>query len=121
MNRKLPALLLALVLTLTPALAASAADFADVKPGDWFYDSVDDVAQKGLMAGVGDGRFEPETVCDRAMFVTVLHRMAGSPGGGQAAFSDVPGDTWYTSAVAWAGSTSWSWATAMTALGPRTL
>lgn len=105
MKRKLPALLLALVLTLTPALAASAADFADVKPGDWFYDSVDDVAQKGLMAGVGDGRFEPETVCDRAMFVTVLHRMAGSPGGGQAAFSDVPGDTWYTSAVAWAGTT----------------
>lgn len=105
MKKKLPALLLALALLLTPALAASAADFADVKPGDWFYDSVDDVAQKGLMAGVGDGLFEPETVCDRAMFVTVLHRMAGTPSRGEAAFLDVPGDTWYTAAVAWAGTT----------------
>ncbi len=105
MKKKLLAFLLAAALTLTPALAASAVDFADVEPGDWFYDSVDYAAQKGLMTGVGDGRFEPEGICDRAMFVTILHRMAGTPSRGEAVFSDVPGDTWYTAAVAWAGTT----------------
>lgn len=102
MKKKLPALLLAAALALAPTLAASAADFTDVRVDDWFYDSVDCVAQKGLMAGVGGGQFAPEAACDRAMFVTILHRMEGAPAGGEAAFLDVPGDTWYTAAVSWA-------------------
>lgn len=102
MKRGLLALLLAVSLMVTPALAASGADFADVQPGDWFYDNVDYVAQKGLMNGVGDARFAPELPCDRAMFVTILHRLAGAPAGEAVGFSDVPGDSWYAAAVAWA-------------------
>ena len=38
----------------------------------------------------------------RAMFVTVLWRIAGRPAGGVTAFTDVPDGQWYSGAVAWA-------------------
>ena len=42
---------------------------------------------------------------NRAMLMSVLHRLAGSPdASGQAAFSDVPGNRWYTQPVLWGAS-----------------
>lgn len=41
----------------------------------------------------------------RAMMVTILYRMAGSPAVSEGQpFSDVPEGTWYTQAVSWAAS-----------------
>jgi len=57
----------------------------------------------GLMIGTGDDKFEPETELSRAMFVTILWRIAGSPViSVELPFSDVPANTWYSNAVAWA-------------------
>ena len=50
-----------------------------------------------------DGLFSPQGTLNRAMMVTVLHRMAGSPSvESPAAFSDVAEGSWYADAVAWA-------------------
>ena len=52
--------------------------------------------------GVSDGA-NPNGTIDRAQMVTMLWRAAGSPAaGGSASFADVPADSYYTQAVAWA-------------------
>lgn len=103
-KRLLGALMAAcLVLGLMPAaLAAGAVPFEDVQPTDWFYDSVVYVTQKGLMRGVSETSFQPEGVCDRAMFVTILHRMEHTPQVTGVSFQDVAEGTYYYDAVAWA-------------------
>lgn len=79
--------------------------FDDVKPGDWFYNDVVYVYEKGIMDGVDNRVFSPNTTLNRAMFVTMLYRVAGEPTVSKTAdFSDVPGDTWFSDAVAWASS-----------------
>lgn len=79
--------------------------FEDVKPGDWYYDAVEFVFDAGLMNGVGDGRFAPNEETSRAMVVTILWRMEGSPETEGLDFSDVPDGQWYSKAVAWASET----------------
>lgn len=46
--------------------------------------------------------FAPEGAMTRGMLVTVLYRLEGEPSAGSAAFSDVPADSWFAKAVAWA-------------------
>ncbi|MBQ7936059.1 MAG: S-layer homology domain-containing protein [Clostridia bacterium] len=80
--------------------------FSDVAADAWYADEVDYVFQHNLMNGVGEGRFDPGGTMTRAMVVTVLYRMNGSPAAGQSAgFSDVPAGEWYTDAVNWAAQT----------------
>ena len=53
-------------------------------------------------SGVSDGS-DPNAAISRAQVVTMLWRAAGSPAaGGSASFADVPADSYYTQAVAWA-------------------
>lgn len=82
--------------------------FGDVKPGDWFFDDVGFVYTSGLMTGTGteSSLFSPDMPMSRAMLVTVLYRLAGSPdaSGLPNAFTDVPEGSWYGSAVAWAAA-----------------
>lgn len=79
--------------------------FDDVKPGNWFYNDVVYVYEKGIMDGVDNRVFSPNTTLNRAMFVTMLYRVAGEPAVSKTAdFSDVPGGTWFSDAVAWASS-----------------
>lgn len=48
--------------------------FSDVKPGDYFCDSVLWASQQGITAGVDGGRFGTGTVCIRAQIVSFLYR-----------------------------------------------
>ena len=68
--------------------------FLDVSTGAWYYDAVAYVYDKGLMTGVTDSAFGPETTMTRAMFWTVLARMDGRVVNG--------GTPWYAKAQAWA-------------------
>ena len=83
----------------------SGVSFEDVSQDDWFYDAVLYVCGKGLMDGVGDNLFAPNSTTTRAQLVTILYRMEGEPDvtGGNA-FADVAADTWYTDAVTWAAA-----------------
>lgn len=79
--------------------------FTDVKEeaGKWKYESIKYVYENGLMNGVKTDLFQPDEPLTRAMFATVLYRMAGSPTVTyESKFSDVPNGKWYSNAVIWA-------------------
>lgn len=77
--------------------------FTDVQEGDWFYDSVAYVCEKGLMNGTGPTSFSPQGTTTRGMIVTILYRMSGSPGvTSYPEFSDVPRDAYYAEPIVWA-------------------
>lgn len=78
--------------------------FTDVKSTDWFYPGVLYVFERGMMLGTEDTLFSPKTPTNRAMLVTILYRLEGSPQGGVNNFQDVSAGKWYTDAVAWAAS-----------------
>ncbi len=80
------------------------ADFYDVTTRDWFAEAVQYVYDNGLMLGTGPHSFRPGKATTRAMFVTMAYRAAGSPSVSDAdiPFVDVPEDSYYASAVAWA-------------------
>ena len=88
-----------------PLTVCADGGYVDVGPGRWSKGSVDYVSGKGLMNGVGEGRFDPTGPMTRAMVVTVLWRIAGEPDADACTFSDVPSGAWYSAAVAWAEST----------------
>ena len=82
---------------------APAMPFTDVKEGDWFYEEVLYAYENGLMNGVGDNRFAPNSATTRAQLVTILYRMEGQPAvSGDLPFTDVESGTWYTDAILWA-------------------
>ena len=66
---------------------------------------MDEAVSSGLMNGVSETELDPNGNITRAMFVTILHRAAGTPEAEKKAeFTDVASDTWYTDAVDWAVS-----------------
>ena len=82
---------------------APAEPFPDVDENDWFYDEVVYVYENGLMNGVENNQFAPNTATNRAMLATILYRLAGEPAvSGDLPFTDVAAGTWYTDAVLWA-------------------
>ena len=91
----------------TPAKPAAPVGlpFADVSGSDWFYNDVRYVYGKGIMDGTGADRFSPNAPLTRAMIVTILYRMAGSPSvSGSSDFTDVAAGKWFAKAVAWAAA-----------------
>lgn len=76
--------------------------FTDMN-GHWAYDAVSYAYKNSLMNGVNASRFAPDSTLNRAMMVTILYRMTGSPAvSGNSVFSDVPSGKWYSDAVQWA-------------------
>ena len=76
--------------------------YQDVTGDRWYASAVNYVSATGLMQGSA-GLFRPGEAMNRAMLVTVLYRMAGSPAvEGTSPFTDVPAGKWYTDAVLWA-------------------
>ena len=85
--------------------ASNPAVFQDAS-NHWAADSIVFCASRGIFQGVGDDRFAPNATMNRAMFATVLYRLAGSPAvSGADGFSDVADGSWYTDAVLWGQST----------------
>ena len=89
--------------TVTVTFEQAPLPFPDVTEGDWFYDAVRYAYETGLMDGVGDNLFAPNSETTRAQLVTILYRLEGEPEvSGTSGFSDVAAGIWYTDAVAWA-------------------
>lgn len=81
------------------------ARFVDVDTTTWIHESTDYCLNNGLMAGISETRFAPAMATNRAMVITMLYRIAGSPEvTAENPFKDVADDGWYTDAVIWAAS-----------------
>ncbi len=94
--------------------------FKDVKTADWFYNDVKYVYEKGMMAGTAADVFAPNATTTRAMIVTILYRLEGSPAvTGTSAFVDVPAGQWYTDAVNWAAANQIVKGTSATTFAPN--
>lgn len=70
--------------------------------GDQF---IQDLADKNIVSGIGDGLFGPDNGIKRGDFMLMLYRAAGKPAvTGASSFSDVHSSDYYADAVAWAAS-----------------
>ena len=79
-----------------------AEQFADVDIPSWYHEGVDFVVAGGYMNGTSETTFAPALTVNRAMVITVLYRMAGSPAvTGTHAFADVAAGSFYENAVIW--------------------
>lgn len=87
-----------------PLPALPALPFIDVSASDWFYEAAGYVYARGMMRGLTENTFAPYAATDRAMIVTILHRLEGSPAALPAAFTDVAEGQYYAVPVAWASS-----------------
>lgn len=89
-----------------PAKPGSAApSYSDVNRGDWYYDAVSFVVEKGLMNGTGTGMFTPNAATTRGMIVTILYRLEGEPAVAvNCPFSDVKSGAYYEKAITWAAA-----------------
>ena len=77
--------------------------FVDVPADAYYYDAVLWAAKNGITDGVDDTHFAPNATCTRAQIVTFLWRAAGCPEPESvSSFADVPADSYYAKAVAWA-------------------
>lgn len=83
--------------------------FPDLVGDEWYVISgvVDFLVDTGLIKGVDVGNdvreFQGDATMSRAMFATVLNRLAGEPAASvPASFADVASDAWYAGTVAWA-------------------
>ena len=76
----------------------------DVSESDPYYDAVRFVNENGLFIGVAADEFAPDTTMTRAMFVTVLGRLAKVDVSSyiSSSFKDVKTGLWYSEYVEWA-------------------
>ena len=94
--------------------------FADVATDAYYYEAVKWAAEQGITGGTGGGLFSPDSTCTRAQIVTFLWRAAGSPEPkAMSGFSDVPENSYYAKAVAWAVENGITVGTSSTTFSPE--
>lgn len=78
--------------------------FDDVSADAWYLEDVLYISERQLLKGVSESAFAPEVPMNRAMFVTVLGRLAGAAVDQTAdtGFTDVINDGWSPGYIAWA-------------------
>ena len=77
--------------------------FEDIPENAWYRKDAVEAAIRGLIRGTEPFTFSGESPVTRAMAVTMLYRAASAPEtDGENDFTDVPENSWFTPAVAWA-------------------
>ena len=81
----------------------TATTFSDIT-NHWAKESIEFVTARGLFAGTGNGKFNPNASMTRGMFVTALGRLAGANVSSykQSRFTDVKAGSYYMGYVEWA-------------------
>ena len=103
--KKLVSMALAICLLCTafvlPANALTTADFTDI-PDNWAKPAIEYCLEKGLMSGVGNGKFNPGGTVNRAQITQVIWNRENKPSieGLENPFTDV-GTQWFAKAVIW--------------------
>ena len=75
----------------------------DVAVTDWHYEALDRAVSMGVINGTAPEVMSPNTALTRAMLVTMLHRLAGSPSSDAAVpFTDTDAKQYYYAPLCWA-------------------
>ena len=80
--------------------------FADVMPGMWYTEIMDEAVNMGLLQGMGNYMYEPNGKLTRAMVVQMLYRLEGEPlvEDRTNTFTDVNEEDWFADSVEWASA-----------------
>ena len=81
-----------------------AMDLSDVTEDVYYAEAVRWALSEGITTGAGEGSFSPDATCTRAQAVTFLARALNANASGKAEFGDVPTDSYFAEAVAWAAA-----------------
>lgn len=76
MNKKLITTITLSAILLAPA-SIFAKDFTDVNKNDWFYSTVNELSDKGIITGYEDNTFKPQKSVSYAEFLTLLNNSIG--------------------------------------------
>lgn len=76
--------------------------FSDIN-SHWAKGAIESLYNKGIVSGTGADTFSPDADMKRGDFILMLYRACGKPAvSGTADYSDVPTDSYYANAIAWA-------------------
>ena len=82
----------------------STSSFSDVASNSYYAKAVAWAVENGITNGVGHNKFDPDAACTRAQSAAFLYRAIGRQVSSKAHFSDVPSNSYYADAVAWAAA-----------------
>ena len=82
----------------------SVSSFSDVPADSYYAKAVAWAVENGITTGTSTDTFSPDATCTRAQAVTFLARALNAKASGKAEFADVPVDSYFAEAVAWAAS-----------------
>ena len=102
----------------SPEPKGTAAGMTDVVPGSYYAKAVAWAVENGITTGTAEGKFSPDATCTRAQAVTFLARAQNATATGKTAFSDVPADSYFADAVAWAQANGVTTGTSETTFSP---
>ena len=94
--------------------------FTDVPADAYYTDAVRWAVALGITTGVTETAFAPDATVTRAQTVTFLWRDACHVSAALPAFTDVPSDAWFASAVGWAQETGVTTGVTATTFAPDT-
>ena len=81
-----------------------AMNMTDVAEDAYYGEAVRWALSEGITTGAGESSFSPDATCTRAQAVTFLARALNANASGKAEFGDVPTDSYFAEAVAWAAA-----------------
>lgn len=101
--KKITSIFLTLLILCTTCIVVSAEEgiFNDVPYGRWYSDAIEYARDNGIMAGIGNNRFSPDSAITRAQFAQILSNLSGNEVAETQHFVDVKPDDWYFNSVEW--------------------
>ena len=88
----------------SPEPKGAASGMTDVVSGGYYEKAVAWAIENGITTGTTTSTFSPDATCTRAQAVTFLARALKAKAASAAEFSDVPTDSYFADAVAWAAA-----------------
>ena len=88
----------------SPEPKGAASGMTDVVSGSYYEKAVAWAIENGITTGTTTSTFSPDVTCTRAQAVTFLARALNAKAASAAEFSDVPTDSYFADAVAWAAA-----------------
>ena len=88
----------------SPEPKGAASGMTDVVSGSYYEKAVAWAIENGITTGTTTSTFSPDATCTRAQAVTFLARALNAKAASAAEFSDVPADSYFADAVAWAAA-----------------